>query len=52
MFTVYWSSQFKKDLNRLKKQNKDMSKFKTMGDILATGQDLPIQYRDHELVGN
>lgn len=46
------TKQFKKDINRLKKQNKDFNKLKLVIEIISRGESLDKKYRDHKLVGN
>jgi mRNA interferase YafQ len=48
---IFYTTQFKRDYKRIKKQNKDLDKLKTVIDILATGNKLPEKYRDHRLSG-
>ena len=47
-----YTTQFKKDYKRLKKQNKDLSKLRTIIEILIAGKKLDPHYRDHQLSGN
>ena len=49
---IYYSSQFKKDFKRVKKQNKNLNKLKTVIDLLVGGISLNQSYRDHQLSGN
>jgi mRNA interferase YafQ len=49
---IHYTTQFKKDYKRLKKQNKDLSKLKIVIEKLVTGQLLETNYRDHQLSGN
>jgi mRNA interferase YafQ len=42
----------KRDIKLMKKQNKDMSKLSKVLGLLASGEILPPEYRDHELSGN
>jgi len=49
--TIYYTSQFKKDYKRIKKQNKDLGKFKMVIDVLSAGKMLDEKYRDHQLSG-
>jgi len=51
MFNVTRSSKFKRDVKRCQKQNKDMSKFKTIHELLISGTPLPQKNRDHSLSG-
>jgi mRNA interferase YafQ len=48
---ILYTTQFKKDFKRIKKQNKDLDKLKNVVDKLATGSKLDIKYRDHQLAG-
>lgn len=47
-----YTTQFKKDYKRLKKQNKDLSKLRTVIEKLIAGKKLGPHYRDHQLSGN
>ena len=50
-YDIEFTSSFKKDLKRAKKQNKDIDKlFEVIGTI-ASGEKLAEKYRDHELKG-
>ena len=49
---IYYTTQFKKDYKRIKKQNKDLSKLKTVIEKLSSNQILEQNYRDHPLSGN
>ena len=49
---VHYTTQFKKDYKRLKKQNKDLSKLRTVIEKLSAGQSLDPSYHDHPLSGN
>lgn len=51
-YTVKYSTQFKKDYKKAVKQNRDISRLKTVIGLLANGEALPPQYRDHALSGN
>ena len=48
---IYYTSQFKKDYKKVKKQNKDINKFKTVIELLVSGQKLESKYQDHQLSG-
>ena len=48
---IYYTTQFKKDYKRIKKQNKDLSKLKIVIDMLSSGELLDEKYRDHQLTG-
>ncbi|MFO7884181.1 MAG: type II toxin-antitoxin system YafQ family toxin [Desulfobacteraceae bacterium] len=49
---IHFTTQFKKDYKRVKRQNKDLSKLKALIEKLSTGQPLDPIYRDHPLSGN
>ena len=49
--TIYYTTQFKKDYKRIKKQNKDLDKLKTVIELLSSGNALNEKYRDHQLSG-
>ena len=44
-----YSSQFHRDVKRLKKRGKDLDKLKTLIELLLEGEALPPQYKDHPL---
>ncbi len=52
MRTVIRSSKFKRDVRRLEKRSKDMSKLRTVLALLIENQSLPAEYGDHMLRGN
>ena len=49
---ILYTSQFKKDYKRIKKQNKDLSKLQTLIEKLAGGERLEAKYKDHGLTGS
>ncbi|MFH2043530.1 MAG: type II toxin-antitoxin system YafQ family toxin [Pseudomonadota bacterium] len=49
---VNYTTQFKKDYKRLKKQNKDLSKLRIVIEKLSSGKSLESSYYDHPLSGN
>jgi len=49
---LHYTTQFKKDYKRIKKQNKDLSKLRTVIEKLSSGRPLKPGYRDHPLSGN
>jgi len=49
---IYYTTQFKKDYKRLKKQRKNLDQLKAVIEKLATGENLEPKYRDHQLSGN
>lgn len=46
------SSQFKRDVKRLKKRGKDMAKLRELLALLIRQEPLPELYKDHPLNGN
>jgi mRNA interferase YafQ len=52
MKTLQVTKQFKKDMNRIKKQRKDTDKLKMVIDALCDGKGLDPKYKDHKLIGN
>ena len=48
---IHYTTQFKKDYKRIKKQKKDLSKLKTVIEKLSSGKPLEPIYRDHQLSG-
>ena len=49
---IKYTTQFKKDFKKIKKQNKDISKFQTVLEILTHQSPMPAKYKDHALIGN
>ena len=49
---IYYTTQFKRDYKRIKKQKKDFDQFKVVIEKLAVGEKLAPKYRDHQLSGN
>jgi mRNA interferase YafQ len=49
---IFYTAQFKKDLKRIQKQNKDAAKLKAVIANLASGQALDEKYNDQPLHGN
>ena len=52
MRSIRYTSQFKKDVKRIRKRGKDFAKLKVVIEKLAAGEELEARYRDHALVGN
>ena len=52
MRTFSRTSQFKKDVKRAGKRGEDLSKLRTVMDLLIEGALLPPEYKDHPLRGN
>jgi mRNA interferase YafQ len=51
MRSIRRDTQFKRDIRRLKKRQKDSEKFKTILQILVGGEKLPPETGDHKLKG-
>ena len=47
-----YSGQFKRDVKQSQKRGKDISKLKTLLDLLIEGKPLPANYLDHPLKGD
>jgi mRNA interferase YafQ len=52
MYNAKTSNRFKRDYKLAKKQGKDLDKLATIMRILADGDTLSPQYREHRLTGN
>ena len=52
MLTLITTTQFKKDLKRIRKRCLDLNSLKFVLDTLQKQEALPLKYRDHALVGN
>jgi len=48
---IHYTTQFKKDYKRLKRQNKDLAKLQSLIRLLAKEQPLAPKYKDHSLTG-
>jgi len=46
------TTQFAKDVKRMRKRGKDLEKLKAVVSALARGEPLDPEYRDHALVGS
>ncbi|MFI3299792.1 MAG: type II toxin-antitoxin system YafQ family toxin [Candidatus Gastranaerophilales bacterium] len=52
MYKIIYSTQMKRSLKLIKKRGKNLSKLNTVLNILASGEQLPEKFKDHNLVGN
>jgi mRNA interferase YafQ len=52
VFTPVFTGQFKRDMKRIEKRNKDIKKLKEVMKLLASGEKLDKKHHDHELTGN
>ena len=50
MLTIRYQTAFKKDYKRIKKRGYKMKRLETVVEILAEGRELPLVYKDHELI--
>lgn len=51
-YEIIYTNQFKRDLKKAKKQNKNLDRLFEVVEKLANGEILEAQYRDHALTGN
>ena len=51
-YEIKFTSQFKKDLKKAKKQHKNLDKLFDTVEKIANGEKLDASYRDHELTGD
>jgi mRNA interferase YafQ len=51
MRTIRRTSQFKRDVKRMKRRGRDLGKLKEVLEKIISGQQLEAQYSDHVLVG-
>ena len=49
MKAIFQTSQFKKDLKRVRKQGKDLGKLKDVVSVVAKSEVLDERHRDHSL---
>ena len=52
MYQIVYTNRMKKDAKLMKKRGKDMNKLVNILSLLASGNPLPAQYKDHALSGN
>ena len=52
MFTIRFTAKMKRDVKRIAKRGKDISKLTVVLDLLALGDQLPEKYQDHPLKGD
>ena len=52
IYRLALSTQFKKDLKKARKQEKNITKLEVVLDLLSNGDELPAHYRNHLLTGN
>lgn len=52
MYKIFYTNRMKKDVKLMKRRGKDLNKLIKVLSILADGNSLPVQYKDHSLTGN
>lgn len=52
MYKIVYTNRMKRDAKLMKKQGKDMGKLVQALSLLASGDPMPEQYKDHSLTGN
>ena len=52
MKAIFQTSQFKKDIKRIKKRGKDLNELRKVVSVIANGEALQERHRDHALSGN
>ena len=52
MYQILFTNKMKRDVKRIKKRGKNISKLVDVLDLLSTGKPLESKYRDHQLSGN
>ena len=52
MYKIVYTNRMKKDAKLMKKRGKDMQKLINVLSLLANGNSLRAQYKDHSLTGN
>ena len=48
---IHYTTQFKKDYKRIKRQNKKTENLENVIKLLLSGRELEPQYKDHPLIG-
>ena len=52
MLKLLFTTQFRRDVKRIKKQGRDIARLNAVLELLQTEEKLTFSYRDHPLVGN
>ena len=50
--TINYTSQFKKDLERARRQNRNLKPLHIVIKLFLSSSPLPSKFRDHKLIGN
>jgi len=48
---IIYTTQFKRDYKKIKKQNKELNKLRVLIEKLISGEGLEPKYKDHQLTG-
>lgn len=51
-YTIKQTSLFKKEMKLIRKRGKKLEKLETLLEYLANGKELPLTYKDHQLIDN
>ena len=51
-YRIVQTGKFKKDLKAVIKRGYNIALLEVVVDIVASGQELPVKYKDHALIGN
>ena len=52
MYKLRFTTKFQRNLKLMKKRGKDLNKLNEVLELLVKGQELPMKYNDHSLIGN
>jgi mRNA interferase YafQ len=52
MNAIHETSQFRRNIKKIKKQSNDLERFKQVALVMVSGDALDASYRDHALVGS
>lgn len=52
MFKIEIENSFARDLKKIRRRKKDLSKLKVVAKFLENGTSLPERYKNHKLTGN
>lgn len=52
MYKIVYTNRMKRDARLMKRRVRDMGKLVNVLSLLAGGNPLPVQYKDHQLSGN
>lgn len=52
MLQIFYENSFLKDVKKMKKRNYNLDLMYQVIDLIATGEPLPKEYKEHYLTGN